>query len=279
MTVKTILACFLNQGSASVLSNAATALAARHDAHVTGLHALEAIIIYPGVGMYVPGPTFAALTAAQRTDGEAIGAIFEEAARLAGGAREWRMVHAGAVTAADRIIESARASDLVVMARPESGSERSDQRHAFSRVVREAGRPVLVVPPAGLPTDGVGQRVVIAHAPTREAARAAFDALSLLSEGAELHLVHAGDERDELRDDAMTDLAGALARHGAKVTLTHRPLRGRTVAKVLEDEVAEIGADLIVAGAFGHSRTYDFFVGATTGDLMRSSEVPVLFSG
>jgi nucleotide-binding universal stress UspA family protein len=278
MTVKTILACLLNQGSASVLSNAAASLAGRFDAHLTGLHTLEAIIIYPGVGMYVPGPTFAALTSAQREDGEAIGAIFEEAARMAGVAREWRMIHAGTDGAADRIIESARAADLVVMARPDAGPDRPDQRHAFGRVVREGGRPVLLVPAAGLSGDGIGKTVLIAHAATREATRAAFDAIPLLAEGSEVHLVHAGDARDELRDAAMTDLAGALARHGARVTLTHRPLRGRTVAKVLIDEVAEIGADLVVAGAFGHTRTYDFFLGATTGELVRSSQFPVLFS-
>ncbi len=278
MTPKTLLACLLNQPSADLLSEAAADLALRFDAHLTGLHTLEAIIVYPGVAMYVPGPTFDVFNEAAQADGEAIGAIFEETARRAGVKFEWRMVHAGAVAAADRMIECAHASDLVLMARPDASGERPDQRHAFDRVVREGGRPVLLVPPGGLPMGGIGRKVVIAHAPTREAARAAFDALPLLHERADVHVVHAGDERDELRDAAMTDLAGALSRHGHSVTLTHRAHHGRSVAKVLTDEAAEIGADLLVAGAFGHSRTYDFFLGATTGELVREAQVPVLFS-
>lgn len=278
MTVKTILACLLNRESSAVLSEAAAALASRFGAHLTGLHTLEAIIVYPGVAMYVPGPTFETFNAAAQEEGEAIGAVFEEVARKSGAPFEWRMVHAGAVAAADRMIESARASDLVVMARPDPSAERADQRHAFNRVVRESGRPVLLVPPDGLPTGGIGQRIVMAHAPTREAARAAFDALPILHPGAEVHIVHAGDDRDALHDAAMTDLAASLSRHGVKVTVTHRTPHERSVAEVLLDEATEIGADLIVAGAFGHSRTYDFFLGATTGALVRHARVPVLFS-
>lgn len=279
MTAKTVLACLLNQASATVVSDAAATLARRFDAHLTGLHTLEAIVVYPGVAMYVPGPTFETFNEAAKADGEAIGAIFQAAARRAGTDCEWRMIHGGAAAAADRMIESARAADLVVMARPDTDADRVDQRHAFDRVVREGGRPVLLVPPRGLLAGGgIGRTVVIAHAPTREASRAAFDAVPFLEPGAEVHLVHAGDERDEMRDAAMTDLAGALSRHGAKVTLTHRAPRGRSVAKVLTDEAAEIGADLIVAGAFGHSRTYDFFLGATTGELVRTADIPVLFS-
>lgn len=278
MTVKTLLACLLNQASAAVLSDTAATLARRFDAHLTGLHTLEAIVVYPGLSMYVPGPTFETFNAAQKVDGEAIGAIFEETVRRAGVNSEWRMIQAETAAAADSMIESARVSDLVVMARPDASADRPEQRHAFDRVVREGGRPVLLVPPDGLLDGAVGRKVVVAHAPTREAARAVFDALPLLEHGADVHIVHAGNERDEMRDAAMTDLAVALSRHGAKVTLTHRARHSRSVAKVLTDEAAEIGADLIVSGAFGHSRTYDFFLGATTSELVREAKVPVLFS-
>jgi nucleotide-binding universal stress UspA family protein len=278
MSVKTILACLLDSDAAPRLSEAAAALALRFDAHLTGLHVSEAVVVYPGVGLYVPAPTFETLSAAAEAEGEAIGAVFEEAVRRAGCAAEWRAIRSGTVSAADRMIESARASDLVMMARPGPSEAGRERRNAFDRIVREGGRPVLLVPRAGLPGGDVGRRVVIAHAPTREAARAAFDALPLLHAGADVHVIHVGADEDELRDAAMTDLAAILSRHGAAVTLTRRARRGRSVARVLTDEAAEIGADLIVAGAFGHSRTYDFFLGATTGELARDADLPVLFS-
>ncbi|MBM2576340.1 universal stress protein [Jannaschia sp. Os4] len=277
MTIKTLLACMLDQSGGATLAAAGTALADRFGAHLTGLHTLEAVIVYPGIGMYVPGPTFELFNEAQKAEGAAIRKVFDEAVRRAAVTGEWREVHSGAADASERMIESARAADLVLMARPDSVVDRPNQRHAFGRVVREGGRPVLLVPPGGL-GDGIGKRVVLAHAATRESARAAFDMLPLLRPGCDVHVVHVGDERDELRDAAMTELSSALSRHGHGVTMTHRARHGDGVADVLMREAPEVGADLIAAGAFGHSRTYDFFVGATTGALMRESEVPVLFS-
>ncbi|MEM7644971.1 MAG: universal stress protein, partial [Pseudomonadota bacterium] len=102
--------------------------------------------------------------------------------------------------------------------------------------------------------------------------------LPLLEPKAEIHVVHVGDERDELRDFAMTELSAALARHGHDVTMTHRARHGRDVADVLLHEAREVGADIIASGAYGHSRTYAFFLGATTGELIRDTNVPVLFS-
>ena len=81
-----------------------------------------------------------------------------------------------------------------------------------------------------------------------------------------------------MADACSNDLAAALSRHGARMTVTHRAHGGRSVADVLLHEAAEIGADLVVTGAFGHSRAYDFVIGAATRELLGSAPLPVLYS-
>ncbi len=277
MTIRTILACLTTETAAPNLSAAGAALAARFDAHLIGQHTIEALMVYPGIAMHVPPPAFEAFNSGQLAQADAIEAIFQEVTRRDAIRGEWRLVKTESITAADRMIESARSCDLVLMSRPDREHDRTDQRHAVQVVIRGAGRPVLLVPPGGI-GDGVGKRAIVAHSGTREAARATFDLLPLLADGADVHVVHIGDERDELRDDAMTELSAALARHGYSVTLTHRVPHGDPVAAVLAREAAEIGADVIAAGAFGHSRAYDLFFGAVTESLIRDADVPVLFS-
>jgi nucleotide-binding universal stress UspA family protein len=81
-----------------------------------------------------------------------------------------------------------------------------------------------------------------------------------------------------LKDVDGIDIAEMFARHGLKPTLEHRQQSGNSIAEVLNQAAFEKGADLIVTGAFGHSRTYDFVIGATTHALLREQKLPVLFS-
>ncbi|MEM7644548.1 MAG: universal stress protein [Pseudomonadota bacterium] len=277
MTIRTILTCLLDEASADLLSEASALLAQRFDAHLIGQHTLEAIVVYPGIGMHIPGATFEAFNQAQVDQGAAIEQVFRKVTDRVGVKAEWRLVPTDTAIPSDRMIESARCADLVVMTRPARDHDRPDQRFALDQVIRDGGRPVLLVPENGI-GDGVGKRAIIAHAGTRESARAAFDLMPLLDAGAEVHIVHVGDEKDEMRDFAMTELCAALARHGHDVTLKHRARHGRDVSTTLLQEAREIGADIIAAGAYGHSRTYAFFLGATTGELIRDTNVPVLFS-
>ncbi|MEM8824356.1 MAG: universal stress protein [Pseudomonadota bacterium] len=267
----------MTEESAPLLSEASAVLAARFDAHLIGHHSFEAIVVYPGVGLHIPVETLVTFNEAQSAQSSAIEKVFQEVTERIGVRAEWREVGSGTALASDRMIESARAADLVVMTRPAADYDRPDQRFALDQVIRDGGRPVLLVPENGL-GDGVGKTVVIAHAGTRESARAAFDVLPLLEDGAAVHIVHVGDEMDELRDGAMTALSAAIARHGHDVTMTHRRRHGGSVADTLRAVAAEVGADLIAAGAYGHSRTYAFFLGATTGELIRETTLPVLFS-
>lgn len=279
MTLKTLLVCLTTQENAERLMSAAVTLARQHSAHLIGLHTIEALMVYPGIAMHVPGPAFSEFNASQKAQAAAIEEIFARATRNEDFPSEWRLLKTESASAADRMVESARTADLVIMAQQDRATDRYDQRHAQTRVIRECGRPVLVVP-EGYSGAPLGPAAVIGWSGTREAARAAHDAIPLLAvqEGAEAHIVTVGGKESDVTSDTAAELATVLDRHGIAAQLVRRSYDGQSVSQILNREAMEKGAGLIVTGAYGHSRSYDFVIGAATTDLLDEAAFPVLFS-
>ena len=278
MRPKTILICLTTPEHAETLMKVAVPLARKHGSHVIGLHTIEALVVYPGIAMHVPDSAFAAFNQSQKQEAAAIKAVFTEHTRNEDFISEFRLVRAESETASERMVESARAADLVIMAHEDKESDRYDQRHAQAQVIRESGRPVIVVP---LDYDGpeIGREIVLGWSDAREAARAAHDVLGLAESGAQITVLRVGGAaKDTLKDTTAIDMTEMLARHGVKPTLEHRNAAGKSVSEVLDIVAFEKGADLIATGAFGHSKTYDLFIGATTYGLLRDQKIPVLFS-
>ena len=278
MAPKTILVCLTTPDHADTLLKVAVPLARKHGAHLIGLHTVEALVVYPGIAMHIPDTAFASFNESQKEEAEAIKAVFEKHTGPEDFVSEFRLVRAEAQAASERMIESARAADLVIMSHEDKNSDRYDHRHAQTQVIRESGRPVIVVP---LEYDGpeIGANILLGWSDTREAARAAHDMLGLADEGATLTVLRVGKgPQDAFKDSDAIDMAEMYARHGLKPTLVHRDPMGDSIADVLQNVAFEEGADLIVTGAFGHSRAYDFVLGATTYALLRDQKLPVLFS-
>ena len=174
------------------------------------------------------------------------------------------------------MIASARAADLIVTARP---SPHGNLMHGpdVANLVMQAGRPVLVVP-ADAATFSA-DRVLVAWKDTRESRRAVSDALPLLTKAKEVHVVAI----PEPEGNAAATLAGAddvvnwLARHGVQCR-SRRASGLRRRWQVDRDAADEIGADIIVAGAFGHSRFMEWLLGGVTRHLLHSAKACVLFS-
>ena len=79
-------------------------------------------------------------------------------------------------------------------------------------------------------------------------------------------------------EDPGTDVAAWLAHHGCHVTVAQFPTGGREVADCIQDRAQELGTDLIVMGAYGHSRMIEAVFGGTTRSMMRQTDMPVLFA-
>lgn len=274
--MKTILACLTTEEHTPDILAAAVPLARRKNSHLIGLHTLEALAIYPGIWMHVPDDIYAQFSDSQEEMSDAIRDVFEARLRAEDIPWEWRSVKAQSMTASDRMVDAARTSDLVIMAQADESADRADHYHAQEHVIRQSGRPVLHVP-RGYRGEQIGSSVVIGWSLTREAGRAAHDALQLMEPGSKAWIVTVAQGESRAYDGA-TELARALDRHGIEAEVVQRTAEKPHIAEMLQTEAMERGADLIVTGAFGHSRLYDFVIGAVTLELMRDASVPLLFS-
>ena len=189
---------------------------------------------------------------------------------------------AEAHTAAVRhvLAAEARYADIAMIASPGPTTADSAMMHeALATLLFESGRPVIVVPREGDARFPV-RRVAIAWAPTPEATRAVHDALPLLPAGAEvdvLVLEPAFGDRGH-GEEPGADIAAHLARHGLSVRVQVRVAARGTVANDVLLSATESGADLIVAGGYGHSRAREWAFGGTTRELLWRSHVPLLIS-
>ncbi len=174
------------------------------------------------------------------------------------------------------MIGRARFADLAVIGQP--SPDESDAVTDFdlpAELVMELGRPVLVVPNKGEFAD-VGKRVLVARAGTRESRRAATDALALLEPGGRLTVLMVNPKADNAANQA--DMKGWYARHGHDVEIRVVRSSEKEVGDVLRTTAAEIGADLVVMGAYGRSRLRELILGGATHSMLKHTSVPVLMS-
>ena len=169
-------------------------------------------------------------------------------------------------------------ADLSVSA-SRTAMNRTDADAVTVTTVMTSGRPVLAIPFAGeFPT--IGERVLVAWNASREAARALNDALPLLLGAKHVTVLAINPQRGlgGQGDVPAADIAQHLARHGMKAEAAHTVAKDIADGEALLSYAADIGADLIVAGAYGHSRARELVFGGVTRTLIVEMTAPVLMS-
>jgi len=256
--------------------DAAVTLAQAHGAHLTGLYVLPVIdsALY---GAAYAGPAVADidLEAVERRAQEHE-AEFRAATDQVGVRAEWRCVSGDA---AHQLILHGRCHDLSVLGQTDPQEPYSLSAGAGSQVILGVGRPVLVIPYIGAaPT--LGERILLAWNGSREAARAFNDALPLLTAAAKVSIViiDPAAGADAENNGAAAAMRLHLARHGIAATPVELPAGDIDVGDELLSRAADEGADLIVMGAYGHSRLREIVLGGTTRHLLHCMTVPVLMS-
>jgi nucleotide-binding universal stress UspA family protein len=280
MAYKTVLVHCNDKGRIDRLLAAALGVAAPFQAHLVGVSVAPPVVVIPA-GM--PGsPDTLALDEhckAYRQDNPAMKALFEAAARSHNLVAEWREGDAASSTVADVVLEHARAADLVIAAQTASEWPGSGHLDIAERLVTGSGRPVLVVPNEG-PQSRIGTKVLVAWNGRREAARAAFDALPLLTRAAEVGVVWVNPQAEgqTAQDIPAADICTALARHNVKCEATQTMRPHADVGRTLLAYAEESGADLLVMGCYGHSRLREFVLGGASEHVLAHMRLPVLMS-
>jgi nucleotide-binding universal stress UspA family protein len=178
------------------------------------------------------------------------------------------------------LTERARFSDLLVLGQYDT--ENPPTIAAFTtpeKVVVDAGTPILVVPTRGS-FDDMGRHIIVAWDGSRESARALRDAMPLLQAAERVSLVAVDPDRQgHMHPNAdPAELVAHLARHGVPAKATEVSFGEKTVTDILLVHAAQLRADLLVMGAYGHPRLLEFWLGGATHDLLESAVLPVLMS-
>src|SRR6516225_2614489 len=280
MSYKDLLVVLDSEAPARRRIDLAAALAERFEAHLVGLYPLPIPEAPRHFGYYDPAlldPFFGELRGRARETADKLREVFEHVTSLRSLSAEWRVIAEG--PEADPALH-ARYVDLTILGQldPDRG-ETEMIRPRPQQVTLASGRPILVVPYAGR-FETVGRRVLIGWNATREAARAVNDAMPLLA-AAEAVTVLTIDPREG--PDGHGELPGVdislhLARHGVKAEIERTVSADLPVGDVLLSRAADLGADLLVMGAYGHSRARELLLGGATRSLLRSMTVPVLMS-
>jgi nucleotide-binding universal stress UspA family protein len=186
---------------------------------------------------------------------------------------EWR---AKLALPTDHAAREARAADLIVVAAHRGRIDPLRQVDAGELVIR-AGRPVLAVPPHTAQLNL--KTVVVAWKDTREARRAVNDALPLLHKADTVVVVEIVEQQaDRAAAKArVEDVAAWLVQRGiATASIATKELIGVTdqIEIIAQDE----GADIIVAGAYGHTRFAEWVLGGVTRDLLKRGKRCALLS-
>ena len=160
-------------------------------------------------------------------------------------------------------------ADFVVVAQPAAEDDRA-ARDAFRTALFRTERPVLMVPPGG-PFGGFGRRVAIAWRDDAGTLKALVPAIPLLAGAEQVHLlagVRAGM--------ASPTIPPVLTEHGVAATLHVLAIDSTPFGEVLLGRAGELGADLLVMGAYAHSALRDMLLGGMTRTVLAQAKLPVL---
>jgi nucleotide-binding universal stress UspA family protein len=272
---KTILVHVDGTARSALRIDIAAQLAIRHNAHligtaVTGLGAF----MFPVAMLDPSAPAIAFPVAELRADADLALDQFDNRARQAGvPSFERRRVDDEAGMG---LCMQARYADLVVLGQAEPADFPPHLPSDFPEfVLLNCARPVLVVPAAGI-RNNVGRRVTVAWNGSVDAVRAITSAIALLQRSEQVHLVvfNADAERGLHGDSPGADIALFLARHGIKVDVTAAD-SAENVGQSLLSFAIDHGSDLIVMGAYGHSRLRETLLGGVTRTALSSSALPL----
>ncbi|MDX8537329.1 MULTISPECIES: universal stress protein [Mesorhizobium] len=276
MRFKTIVAILQNEQDAERVLACAIPLADRFQSHLVGIHAEALPVPYTSATGF-PDTEFLQVSAEMnRERADKLEALFLRRIEESGLSFEWRSLESFSGDSALTGISTVRAADLIIAAQRDTGG---DPGADVDTLVYDAGRPVLVVPHEG-PLLTTFKRVLLAWNGSKEAARAAFDALPFISEAekTDILIIDPPESLDETPEAAGAEIAAALSRHGATVSVSVQQSNGASVDDLIQTRIAETGADLLVLGAYSHSWLRQLLFGGVTRTVLRTAPVAAFLS-
>ncbi len=281
MWFKSVLTVVTDQGPAETAIAAAARMALHNDGHLDVL-ALGVDRMQPGYSHIGPATmvTDMSLDRAE-DDAKAAEAAVRTALGRADPALRWALDSAvsqmGSLTTV--VGDAARFADLVVQCLPYGQDQAQEAEVVVEAALFQGQAPVLIVPPGSFPALAAPHRILLAWNQSAEALRAAKCALPLLRAAALVDItVVDPPARGGERSDPGGLLCQFLVRHGVKAQVTVLARNLPQVSDVLAQHAMDQGADLMVMGAYGHSRLREAVLGGATRTMLEHSKIPVLLA-
>ena len=259
----------------------AISLATKHDAHVMGV----ALKIKSTIADYISEALPSGFQEAQR---KAVAAsarkaieTFEAEAKAANISFETNVIEKSAAKAPEALAFYARHADLTVLGQSnvEHSSAASFNTSLMDACLFESGRPIYLVPYVGKKIQPV-KTAVIAWDGGAKAARTVNDAIPLLQDRKEVIclIINADDRKGAHGKTPGEDIKAHLGRHGINLKIECISAIDIGVDKAILNFLADTGADLLVMGAYGHSRLREKAFGGVTNNILMEMTAPVLMS-
>ncbi len=260
--------------NAKATNEYALSLARAFGSGVTGLaFAFDPIIPVSGPFDAVPANLIEELAVRSEKEANELAAAFEQKAGDFGLQAATKIIHAGYRESEDQFAEAARNFDLAIVPQSKPGEETLP--NFAETALFHSGRPVLVVP--YIQERGLSlSRMLVCWDGSRTAARAISDAWPLLERAENVNVVTIG--HGERPANLQKDLAEHLSKHGIKANLDVLAGEDIDAGNAILSHAADISADLLVMGGYGHSRLREWVLGGVTKTVLETMTLPTLLS-
>lgn len=281
MEIKDILLALTTYPEATPVSavDEAVAFAAAVGARISAI-ACEVKIQAPGNILAGAVLDVAALVAAEAkkssTNAKTLLTAFQDAAEKRGVFQDRILERCLTSEAPGVLVEYARLRDLTIV--PVPVGDYFDQWYAEA-IIFGSGHPTLVLPHTRKRAGAFALDVVaVAWDFSRPAARAVADALPLLEKAKKVHVLTVANEKVIESRRPTAEFAKYLGRHDVDVVLDTVDAADRRIGDILESYVTSCNADMLVMGAYGHSRIREFILGGATKSMLSRPPLPIFLS-
>jgi len=172
------------------------------------------------------------------------------------------------------LIFNGGAHDLIVVARYDVDKHFENMAHVPTNVALGSGRPVMIVPDFSEQAK-VGKSVLVAWNGTKESTRAIHDAMPFLQSADYVNLVSLTPENESAD---VVDIESHLEHHGVTFDMLHSHAMENEISNQLAHFAKKFDSDMLVMGAYGHSRLSEYILGGVSKSVFRSTNIPVLVS-
>jgi nucleotide-binding universal stress UspA family protein len=255
----------------------AISLADKLDAHLTGIaFSYEPVLPMMGGGMEaIPAEYIDELRAENEKAARLAKANFQKSVGEAGLRSDCYSPNASAAGAAALFARIGRHFDLAVVQQAEATTPEYD--YLIESTLFEGGRPVIVVPYIHKAAPSF-KRALVCWDGSKPAARAIADAIPLLRRADKIEVITIAEAGKVTEEFPGAEIGQHLTRHGLKIEIKRIDVAKIDVGNTILSYAADVGADFVVMGAYGHTRIREFVLGGVTNTILSSMTVPVLMS-